>query len=224
MSQSQAVAADAVPSEQIITVFHDPINYNAKHLLQHSWTLWFDSPQKKSTHANWQANLKRVATVNTVEDFWGLYKSILTASDIPIGANYHFFRSDIQPMWEDPANEHGGKWTFSGQKAKRNFLNDIWLNLLLAIVGSCFSGEANDEVCGIVLAPRQKIDRISLWTRSIEPRPMVESIGHSMKGFILAACSDHLRLSFQPHEDSLSSNFAGSQSYSKNDSRDLYSL
>lgn len=29
---------------EIVTVFHDPNNFNVKHPLAHSWTLWFTKP------------------------------------------------------------------------------------------------------------------------------------------------------------------------------------
>jgi translation initiation factor 4E len=32
------------PSEEQITVFHDPDNFNVKHPLMNKWTLWFTKP------------------------------------------------------------------------------------------------------------------------------------------------------------------------------------
>jgi len=37
-------AAPAVSSTENITVFHDAENFNVKHPLQNSWTLWFTKP------------------------------------------------------------------------------------------------------------------------------------------------------------------------------------
>jgi translation initiation factor 4E len=31
-------------SEENVTVFHDPNNFNVKHPLMHEWTLWFTKP------------------------------------------------------------------------------------------------------------------------------------------------------------------------------------
>lgn len=60
------------PSDDSVkTVFHDPKNYNVKHPLQNTWTLWFDNPGKKANAASWSANLKEIVNVDTVEDFWG---------------------------------------------------------------------------------------------------------------------------------------------------------
>ena len=54
-----------------LLAFEDAAKFNVKHPLQHQWTLWFDSPDKKATKANWSENLKQVITLDTVEDFWG---------------------------------------------------------------------------------------------------------------------------------------------------------
>jgi hypothetical protein len=40
-------ATDSTPSANsgdVITVFHDPENFNVKHPLAHTWTLWFTKP------------------------------------------------------------------------------------------------------------------------------------------------------------------------------------
>lgn len=34
----------ATSSGDIVTVFHDPNNFNVKHPLAHTWTLWFTKP------------------------------------------------------------------------------------------------------------------------------------------------------------------------------------
>jgi translation initiation factor 4E len=57
-------------NEQIVAL-RDSLNFNVKHPLQNKWTLWFDSQQKKATQQNWHDNLKKLITVETVEDFWG---------------------------------------------------------------------------------------------------------------------------------------------------------
>lgn len=50
-NENSAPAAPAEQKEQtapansdIVTVFHDPENFNVKHPLMHEWTLWFTKP------------------------------------------------------------------------------------------------------------------------------------------------------------------------------------
>lgn len=192
--------------------------------------MWYDNPQKKSNYTNWLANLKKIATVETVEDFWGLYNNIIKASAMPCGSNYHFFRHDVQPMWEDPENAQGGKWTLNLPKNKRDSIDNFWLNVLLGIIGEAFgSDELNDEICGIVFAPRQKQDRISLWTKHVAPAAVIEQVGRKFKEFM--GIEDELRISFQQHEDAIKSTSATPSSTpgsiyagGAKDSRELYVL
>lgn len=223
-------------AESVITVFHDSANYNAKHKLQRSWTLWYDNPQKKSTASNWLANLKRIASFQTVEDFWGLYNNLLKPSAIPVGSNYHLFKTNVQPMWEDSENVKGGKWTLTLPKHRKDSLDSLWLNGLLAIIGEAFDDKMNDEICGIVLSPRQKQDRIALWTKSTHPSDSIEGIGKKFKK--LLAIDDDLRISFQPHEESLKHSIeanagphrhghghqSGGGGHGRGDSRDMYTV
>ena len=65
-----------------------------------------------------------VATINTLETFWSAFNRVVlpsqarpmphastpTAAQMELGANYHFFKLGIEPMWEDKANRNGGKW------------------------------------------------------------------------------------------------------------------
>lgn len=64
-------------------------------------------------------------------------------------------------MWEDTANNKGGRWLlFVDRKAKK--LDEYWMELLLAIVGEQFEEYGND-ICGIVVNVRGKADKVSLF-------------------------------------------------------------
>uniref|UniRef100_A0A0W0G2F4 Putative translation initiation factor eIF4e n=1 Tax=Moniliophthora roreri TaxID=221103 RepID=A0A0W0G2F4_MONRR len=81
-------------AESIRTVFSDPTNFNVKHPLYSSWTLWFDSPMTKGRNLpqtpvsafpqtpvvqtpgpaaaqGWMEDIKRVISFDSVEEFWG---------------------------------------------------------------------------------------------------------------------------------------------------------
>ena len=61
--------------EKVVTVFEDPENFNVKHQLQNTWTLWFTKPP--SGKQDWNELLKEVISFDSVEEFWGIYVSIL---------------------------------------------------------------------------------------------------------------------------------------------------
>lgn len=51
-----------------------------------------------------------------VEGFWALYSHLVRPKDLPNSCEYFVFKSGIKPMWEDPANEKGGKWVIRVKK------------------------------------------------------------------------------------------------------------
>lgn len=67
--------SETANSGDVITVFDDPSNFNVKHQLQNSWTLWFTKPP--SGKQDWNELLKEVITFDSVEEFWGIYVSRL---------------------------------------------------------------------------------------------------------------------------------------------------
>lgn len=71
-------------------------------------------------------------------------------------------------MWEEPKNVNGGRWVLSLNKNDRfRDLNNLWLELLLCLIGEGF-GDNSDMVCGGVVNVRPKGDKISLWTTDAE--------------------------------------------------------
>lgn len=115
----------------ISTVFDDAQKYTHKHPLEHKWTLWFDCPNKKIGQKDWTDHLKNIVTVDSVEDFWGVFNNIPKASELTVGSNFHFFKDGIEPSWEDKANTNGGKWTFTIQKSKPGEeLNKHWIDIV----------------------------------------------------------------------------------------------
>ncbi|KAI7906403.1 translation initiation factor eIF 4e-like domain-containing protein [Cokeromyces recurvatus] len=192
------------PSEQqndesLKTVFHDPKNYNVKHPLQNTWTLWFDNPGKKANAASWSQNLKEIVDVNTVEDFWGVHNNIVKVNHLEISSNYHVFKKGIRPEWEDPANANGGKFSIQFPRNRTGeAINDYWLNLILTMLGEQFKYE--DEICGAVVSVRRVFYRVALWIKSSEKNETTETIGRQLKEFLNLNSS--LVVEFTPHGDS----------------------
>ncbi|KAJ3193831.1 hypothetical protein HK101_004000 [Irineochytrium annulatum] len=187
--------------EPTVFGFQDPVNFSVKHPLQNKWTLWYDSQQKKATQANWHDNLKNLITIDTVEDFWGVYNNVIKANELQAGSNFHFFKHGVQPMWEDPFNAKGGKWVAQIQKPKKKELNNMWLNTLLAIIGESF--EDSEEICGAVVSVRRHADRLSLWTKSLKPEAC-QRIGNYWKGALDMGGDE--TIGFQAHSDALQTN------------------
>ncbi|KAL2913423.1 eukaryotic translation initiation factor 4E [Polyrhizophydium stewartii] len=187
----------AVP-EQVVTAFDDPERFTVKHPLQNRWTLWFDAPSsKKTTQKDWGQNLKKIVTIDSVEDFWGVYNNVVGTSEIPTSSNYHLFKEGIEPAWEDPANTRGGKWSFMLTKQKKGpELDKYWLHTMLACVGEQFT--YGEEITGAVVSIRKAQDRICVWTRHADEREKCLKIGEEFKA--LLPTTD--KIAFQSHSDS----------------------
>mmetsp|Transcript_11730 Transcript_11730/g.35742 ORF Transcript_11730/g.35742 Transcript_11730/m.35742 type:complete len:205 (+) Transcript_11730:84-698(+) len=138
------------------------------HPLQFSWCLWFDSnvnARGAPGFAKWDSGLRLVSTATTVEEFWRAHAESIEPSKLKTPSTYHFFKEGIQPRWEDPENEPGGKLTLTFPKRDPN-TDTFWLNTLLMLIGDRFEADESDDICGAVLAIRRKNDRISLWLKS----------------------------------------------------------
>ncbi|PWN46818.1 eukaryotic translation initiation factor 4E [Violaceomyces palustris] len=174
-------------SSEIRTVFNDPQNFNVKHPLYNSWTLWFDNPSQKGMGSargskdSWGEDLNKVVDFDSVEEFWGLYNNIIPPSELPQKANYYMFKEGIKPAWEDPANTNGGKWSIQLPRDKtRPQIDRLWLFTMLSAIGETLESpypsgapppvtSPEDElVTGVIMSARANFYRISIWTRRAE--------------------------------------------------------
>lgn len=73
-------------------------------------------------------DIRKVASLSSVEEFWGLYNNIVPPSQLPEKANYYLFKDGIMPAWEDAANKDGGKWSLQLPRDKNKAVIDrMWL-------------------------------------------------------------------------------------------------
>lgn len=162
--------------------------------------MWYDNPGKRTSQSSWGDYLRKVVTIDTVEDFWGLYNNVLAASKLPAGANYHFFKDGIEPKWEDPENEKGGKWLITlPPKARGEQLDKLWLWTLLACIGEQF--EDADEICGAVVSVRRQANKIALWTRTCANEAAQMRIGRTLKQAL--ELPDNMVIGYQSHADAM---------------------
>ncbi|KAH8554157.1 translation initiation factor Eif4e [Umbelopsis sp. PMI_123] len=197
VNATQSTETKSSEDDQPITIFHDRMNYNVKHPLHNEWTLWFDNPGKKANVQSWSQNLKEIVTFKTIEDFWAVFNNIVKVSRLDISSNYHLFKKGVRPEWEDPANEHGGKFSVQFPKNRTGeAINDLWLYTLLACIGEQLPNEA--EVTGAVVSVRKVFFRISLWTKTSDNREVLDGIGKKLKETLNIP---NMPLEFTPHSD-----------------------
>mmetsp|Transcript_16639 Transcript_16639/g.18718 ORF Transcript_16639/g.18718 Transcript_16639/m.18718 type:complete len:212 (-) Transcript_16639:171-806(-) len=142
--------------------------------LQRTFTVWCLLPDGKQ--GAYLDKLKNIGSFNTVESFWAYYQHLIRPNDLPDLAELHVFQEGIRPMWEDPANQKGGKVVM---KIKKGFTSKFWEEVLMALIGEQFG--VGDEITGIVVSARKFEDKISLWFRSGSNAQVRETIKQSLR-------------------------------------------
>ncbi|KAF4120467.1 translation initiation factor 4E [Geosmithia morbida] len=166
------------------------------HALRDEWTFWYRPPISKAHgFIEYEHTLHPVATARTVEDFWSVYAHLKRPSSLPVVSDYHLFKKDVRPIWEDDINRKGGKWVV---RMKKGVADRLWEDLLLALVGDQF-GDAGEDVCGAVLSVRNGEDILSIWTRTDGGR--VLKIRETMKHVL--NFPPNTRVEFKSHDSSI---------------------
>lgn len=133
------------------------------HPLKDAWSFWYRPPISKAHgFIEYENTLHGIATMRTAEEFWEIYSHLKRPSSLPVVSDYHLFKKDIRPIWEDSVNKNGGKWVV---RMKKGVADRYWEDLLLALIGDQF-GDVGEEVCGAVLSVRNGEDILSIWTRT----------------------------------------------------------
>ncbi|CCH58558.1 hypothetical protein TBLA_0A07690 [Henningerozyma blattae CBS 6284] len=175
------------------TILSDSTQFEYKHPLNTKWTLWYTKPAVDKSES-WSDLLRPVTSFETVEEFWAIFKNIPTPIDLPLKSDYHVFRNDIRPEWEDEANSKGGKWSFQ-VRGKNNNVEELWMRSLMAVIGETID-EDEYQINGVVLSVRKGTYKFALWTKSEDREPLFE-IGKKFKQVL--KLNDENQLEFFPH-------------------------
>nr|XP_034330221.1 eukaryotic translation initiation factor 4E type 2 isoform X2 [Crassostrea gigas] len=172
-----------------------------EHPLQFNYSLWFSrkSPGKHSTATSYDQNLKLVGTFASVEQFWKYYAHIVRPSDLTGHSDYHLFKEGIRPMWEDSANNKGGKWIV---RLKKGLASRCWENLILAMLGEQFM--VGEEICGAVISIRYQEDILSLWNRTASDQQTTSRIRDTLKRVL--NLPPNTIMEYKTHNDSIKDN------------------
>ncbi|CAE6457682.1 unnamed protein product [Rhizoctonia solani] len=190
------------------------VDTSVLHPLRHKWTFYFDSkpppprpagespvpytPSNTET-GEYEAGLKIVGKFRTVEDFCRLFNWLKPPSKLERSSNYHMFKEDIKPMWEDPANANGGKWVVT-MRNNPALLDRCWSWLAMGLVGQELD-DREDMICGAVVSLRSRIDRIQLWIRQKDDVERVNAIGKKLVKLLDLDREPGIQLEFQFNSD-----------------------
>ncbi|KAL6951050.1 hypothetical protein ACO0QE_000342 [Hanseniaspora vineae] len=163
----------------------DDQKQTVKHPLNTEWTLWYTKPQIDPSE-DWSSLLRPIAKISSVEEFWGFYSCIPRASTLPPKSDYHLFRNDIRPEWEDPANSKGGKWSVFISDSKKPVLDELWLKLMLSAIGELLEEDEStaQEINGVVFNCKKKACKFGIWTKSLDNEEILTKIGLKFKNLV----------------------------------------
>ncbi|AAS51732.2 ADL188Cp [Eremothecium gossypii ATCC 10895] len=184
----KAQALSVGDNEERKTVLTDSKDFDLKHPLNSKWTLWYTKPPV-GDNESWSDLLRPVTSFTTVEEFWAIQNAIPKPRELPLKSDYHLFRNDIRPEWEDEANSRGGKWSFQF-KVRNPPIDDLWLRALLAVIGESID-EDESEINGVVINVRRSGFKIGLWTKSVRQAPL-SKVGAKFKAVLQLDDSDTL--------------------------------
>jgi translation initiation factor 4E len=140
--------------------------------LPQEYTLWFTFYKKSKDKQleEFEDNLKEIGSFGTAEEFWGIYQHMKRPNSLPRGCEFFLFKKGIKPLWEDEANQGGGRFFISVKKNQMN--NKLWEEFLIAtlMLSSDFG------VNGVVLNVRTYEVYISAWTRRVDEEENLEKI------------------------------------------------
>lgn len=174
----------------------DSTDFTVVHPLTHKWTFWYLKPATGNVE-NWSELLKKLVNVGTVEEFWGAYNSIPKITEVPVKADFAFFREGISPEWEDPTNASGGKWI--AQLHINDEIDSKWLNVLLSLIGGTLdSPEGEDVINGVFVMVRPRgVARIQMWVNS-DAQKSLEAAKKLKNALNL---NEKQRIEFQAHNE-----------------------
>eukprot|EP01119_Soliformovum_irregulare_P016896 TRINITY_DN4955_c1_g1_i1.p1 TRINITY_DN4955_c1_g1~~TRINITY_DN4955_c1_g1_i1.p1 ORF type:complete len:327 (-),score=72.77 TRINITY_DN4955_c1_g1_i1:42-1022(-) len=170
----------------------------SEHPLHNTWTFWYVRRVQGGprTTDSYEKNIKPIGAFNTVEGFWSYYNHLLRPNDLPVTSDYHLFKHNIRPLWEDEINRNGGKWIV---RLRKGMASKYWEDLILATLGEQF--DVGDDICGIVMSIRYQEDLISIWNKSANDEEINNRIQTKMKEIF--AQLPGLTMEYKAHDTSL---------------------
>ena len=191
---TQKLESVSVDNEAPKTVLSDGSKFEVKHPLNTKWTLWYTKPAVDKSES-WSDLLRPVTFFQTVEEFWAIVQNIPEPHELPLKSDYHVFRDDIRPEWEDSANSKGGKWSYH-IRSKSSDIDELWLRALLAVIGETID-EDDSQINGVVLSVRRGTSKFALWTKSEDKTDALTNIGARFKQVLKLGEED--KIEFLPH-------------------------
>lgn len=114
-----------------------------------------DSDNLVEAATSWLDQIKEVCSFSSVPAFWGQYQHLVRPQELGNKCEFLLFKDGIQPQWEAPENQEGGRFKL---RVKKAHANRFWEELLLLVIS-----EQNSQVNGLIATIKEKEVLFSLW-------------------------------------------------------------
>lgn len=159
------------------------------------WAMWFTtkSPKKTVEVYDYLNGLVQVDTFDNVLKYWSAWNQVQQECPLKMDVDYFVFKDGIYPLWEDPNNVRGGKWTVSFNRIMTaDEITQKWITFTLA---TCCGDFGTDAICGATLSIRPWRTTFSLWNRNADNLNEILRTSNELKVFF---CNP--KVAYQPHE------------------------
>ncbi|VWU52514.1 eukaryotic translation initiation factor 4E, putative [Hepatocystis sp. ex Piliocolobus tephrosceles] len=165
--------------------------------LEYTWVIWEQvSDNRIKQYAHYKDYTKELSRFSSVQEFWELWNRLPQPSDLLAQGHMSrvlengtvrvidalmIFRSNIEPMWEDEANQYGGhvEYKILPKDFPYTQVDEFWNNIVLAIVGC--SLKHYNLITGVRLVDKLQSTkfgflRIEIWYTKIENDEMLNEL------------------------------------------------
>jgi len=157
------------------------------HKLETPWTFWVSEHRqgvrgKVPNKQDYLRDVAKLCTVETVEEFWSVWRDSAKPDDLRIGTNVYLFRVGIKPMWEELPN--GATWSIKMQRdpLMKEHLKYAWENAFLLCIGESLE-TTHLAGCSMTCKPTHYV--ISIWfdatPSSEEQISILENLKNSLR-------------------------------------------
>ena len=138
--------------------------------LQDKFSFWYrivDTSllNQKTDESQYANTVKKIADFDTVEDFWKIFQHLKKPEQLQNGIEFQLFKNEIKPLWEDEANQRGGRVSI---KIKKDYTSLVWEEIIFNLIGGTLPEKIKEEINGLVLSIRKDYNFIQVWFKTYE--------------------------------------------------------
>ncbi len=120
------------------------------------WRYYQITGNESSSEKNWAESIREIGSVKSVPELLYTLDKVESVGLLNL-IDLNFFKSNLKPVWEDPANINGGRCILDIPLSQKNNIFEYWKKT----VAFCYSG-IFPSIAGCVFAEKANF-RISIW-------------------------------------------------------------